>query len=149
MKVKLKLEGDIRQLEKDIKKLGKLPQTVATKAAKAGANIAFKHAKTHVPEDEGNMKRGLTLRAEKRTKMGKKVYFVAYKKSMNDIFVKPYADGSKRAYYPASQEYGFTVMGHYTPGYNTLRNSIDKNKAAIEKEVVNAGRKAVEKLLGG
>lgn len=140
----------IRQLERDIRRLQRLPQTAVNRAAKAGANVAYRWAKKNAPIDQGNMRKGLILKAEKRTKMGKKMYFISYSKAMNDIFVKPYGEnGAKRAYYPASQEWGFTVMGHYTPGYRTLRKAIDENAGQIKQEVLKSVRKDVDKALGG
>lgn len=145
MKLNFKMLG-YEKIERDLKKLAKLPQTAVTKSAKAGANVAFKYAKQKVPVDTGDMRKGLVLKPEKRSKLGKKVYFISYKKSMNDTFVKIYGD-NKRAYYPASQEWGFTVMGHYTPGYRTLRKAIDTNKSEITKSVLETFGKEIDKAL--
>lgn len=148
-KVKFKIEG-LAQLEKDILRLEKMSQVAVNRAARLGAGVAFKYAKRVVPVDSGNMRKGLVMKKEQRTKRGKAVYFISFKKSMNDIFVKMYGPNkNKRAYYPASQEWGFTVMGHYTPGYRTLRKSIDNNVSGIQKEVVKSLRKDVDKALGG
>lgn len=140
----------LRRLERDIRRLQRLPQTAVNRAARMGAGVAYRWAKKNAPIDLGNMRKGLVMKAEKRTKLGKKMYFISYNKNMNDIFVKQYGpNGAKRAYYPASQEWGFTVMGHYTPGYRTLRKSIDENADGIRQEVLKSLRKDVDKALGG
>lgn len=148
MRAEFSVKG-IDRLMKDLKKLEKMPQVAVNRAARLGAQVAFKHAKMNAPMDSGDMRKGLVMKGEKRTKKGKKVYFISYSKSMNDQFVKDYAGGKKRAYYPASQEWGFTVMGKYTPGYRTLRKAIDQNANGIQQAVLKSLRKDVDKALGG
>lgn len=147
VKVTFKIKG-IETLERDIRELGKLPQVAVSRSARAGANIALKAARKLAPHDLGYLRKGLTLKAEKTTKKGKKVYEVTFNRNYNSIFQKPYDHGRKKAYYPASQEWGFTVYGHYTPGYRYLRKSIDENKRAIELETLSTFGKEIDKKLG-
>lgn len=140
------IEG-IRELERAFKKLGKVPQTVATKAAKAGARIAHKAAKRDAPEDTGNLKGAIIMKAERRVKIGKKVYDILIDSAKNDLFVKMSADGN-RSYYPASQEYGWmTESGKYIPGYRFLKRAITENERAIERATVDVAGKEVDKAL--
>lgn len=144
MAKKFEIEG-MKELERAMKKLGKVPQTVATQAARAGAAIPFKAAKQNAPVDEGNLKAGIIMKKERRVKLGKAVYDVMMDPAKNDIFVKTTADGT-RYYYPASQEYGFmTVDGGYVPGYRFLRRAMTENVVRIEKRVVEVASKAVDK----
>mgnify|MGYP001392164245 FL=1 len=144
-KVKYEIEG-MKELEKTIRKLGKLPQKCVTKAAKKGAQIALKAAKQKAPFLTGALEEGIILKAEKTKKKGKKVYQVTMNPAMNDVFVKTTKDG-KRYYYPASQEYGFiTKNGGYVPGYHFLRDSLVDNKERIEKTVVDVLAKEIDKL---
>ncbi len=144
-KVKFKIEG-MKELEKTIRKLGKLPQKCVTKAAKKGAQIALKAAKQKAPFLTGALEEGIILKAEKTKKKGKKVYQVTMNPAMNDVFVKTTKDG-KRYYYPASQEYGFiTKNGGYVPGFHYLRDSLVDNKERIEKTVVDVLAKEIDKL---
>lgn len=137
----------MRELERSFRELGKIPQTISTKAAKAGAQIAFKAAKQNAPVDSGDLKSGIVMKPERRVKLGKKVYDIMLDPAKNDLFVKTSADG-KRAYYPASQEYGYmTANGGYVPGFRYLRKSITENKRAIENKVVEVAGKAVDKAL--
>jgi hypothetical protein len=139
----------MKDLERSFKQLGKVPQAIATKSARAGANISLKAAKRNAPEDEGNLKRGIILKRERRTKNGKAVFDVMMSPHMNDQFVSVSKDG-KRSYYPASQEYGFlTVDGGYVPGYRFLKKSITENSTAIERKILDTAGQAVEKALRG
>lgn len=145
---KYKIEG-MKELQAMFKKLEKVPQTVATKSARAGATIALRAARANAPVDEGNLKSGMILKRERRVKPGKAVYDVMMDPAKNDVFVKTTASG-KRYYYPASQEYGFlTVDGGYIPGYRYLRKSITENVDAIEKKVIDTAKVTVEKILRG
>ena len=134
------------QLEKTIKKLGKLPQKCVTVAARKGAKIAQKSAKSNAPSDTGSLKKGIILKGEKSKKKGKKVYQTVMDPAKNDIFVKTSKTG-KRAYYPASQEYGFqTSNGRYVPGFNFMKKSIEDNSSKIQNEIVNVLSKEIDKL---
>lgn len=140
-----KIEG-MKELEKTIRKIGKLPQKCVTKSAKKGANIALKDARQNAPFETGDLESGIILKAEKTRKRGKKVYQVTMDPAKNDLFVKVTKDG-KRYYYPASQEFGYiTKDGGYMPGAHYLRDSIDSNKAKIEREIVNVLAQEIDKL---
>lgn len=142
---KWKIEG-MKELERTIKQLGKLPQKTVTPAAKKGATIALKSAREKAPWRFGDLANGIVLKGERLRQRGKKVYQVTMDASKNDLFVKTTKDG-KRYYYPASQEYGFiTKDGGYVPGYHYLRDSIDDNKAEIERTVVDELAKRIDKL---
>lgn len=152
-------------LERAFKRLGKVPQTTATKSARAGASIAHKAAKVNAPVDEGNLKQGIIMKRERRTKQGKAVYDVMMDPNKTELYRRETKSGTRRIggkkpdannrtkggyYYPASQEYGFlTVDGRYVPGYRFLRNSITENAAAIERKIVETAGKDVDKAMRG
>lgn len=137
----------MKEVEKAFKELGKVPQTVATKSARAGATIAFRSAKKNAPENKGDLKRGIIMKRERRKIKGKAVYDVLMSPHMNDVFVKISKSG-KRSYYPASQEYGFlTVDGKYIPGYRYFERAITENSREIEKKILSTTKKEVEKAL--
>lgn len=137
----------MKELERTFKQLGRVPQTVATKSARAGGTIAQRAAKANAPVDEGDLKRGIRLKRERRRELGKAVYDVMMDPAMNDIFVKVSKDG-KRSYYPASQEYGFlTVDGGYVPGYHYLKRAITEHDTEIEMKMLEVTGKEVDKAL--
>lgn len=138
----------MKDLEKSIKRLGKVPQKCVTRAARSGAAIAHKAAKAKAPVDTGELRRGIILKAERRVKVGKKVYDVMMDPKKNDQFVKMSADGNKRYYYPASMEYGFFARGgRYIPGDHYLRDSIVSNSDEIEQKIVEVLSKEIDKEL--
>jgi hypothetical protein len=157
---KYTIEG-MKELEKTIRKLGQLPQTVVTKAAKEGIKIAHKAAKLGKWKDRtGNLRRGLVIKGEKSRIKGKKVYQVTLNKKMNSIFQKTTSTGmtrdnkTKKArkgvyYYPASIEYGFRHVnsGRNIPGVHYLRDGLVENKTAFEKKVVTTMQKEIDKVL--
>ncbi len=145
MAKKSEIEG-LKELERTIKKLGQLPQKCVTKAARQGANVALRTARLNAPIDSGDLRKGIVLKGEKSRIRGRKVFQVTFDSKMNDVFVKESNDG-KRAYYPASQEFGFiTKSGRYVPGYRFMRHSIEGNEKAIEKRTIEVLSKEIDKL---
>jgi len=145
---KFRIEG-MKELQRSFRRLGDVPQKVVTPAAKKGARIALKAAKTKAPYEFGELEGGIVLKGERTRVKGKKVYQVTMDAAKNDIFAKESKAG-KRSYYPASQEYGFmTVDGGYVPGLHFLRDAIDDNARQIEKTVVKEALKKVDKELKG
>jgi phage protein, HK97 gp10 family len=134
-------------LMRDFEKLGKVPQSAATRGAQAAGRLALKAAKANAPVDTGELRDGIILKGERNRDRGKKVYDIMMDPAKNDVFVKMTKDG-KRAYYPASQEYGFlTVDGRYIPGYGFLRRAIDDNAEQIERKVLEVAGREVDKAL--
>lgn len=143
-KIKFKVEG-MKELEKSLKKLGKVPQKHVTNSSKKAMNIALKQAKTNAPYDTGMLKKGIVLKGEKAAVKGKKVYRVVFDRAMNDVFQKKNADGKVTGYYPVSQEYGyFTKNGRYIPGFRFISDSLTENTAKIEKTIVTEMKKKID-----
>lgn len=138
----------MRELQRLMRRLGAVPQKVANKAARSGAAIARKAAKSNAPVDTGELKKGLIMKAERRVKRGKKVYGIMMDPKKNDLFVKV-SKSNKRSYYPASQEYGWTTNGKYTPGYRYLRHALENNTRKIEQKVIETAGKEIDKILRG
>jgi hypothetical protein len=151
------------ELERTFRELGKVPQTVATQAARAGGTIAYRAARANAPVDTGALKSGIIMKRERRTQPGKAVYDVEMDPSKTELYRRATKTGLRRKggrgpdantmikggyYYPASQEYGFlTVDGNYVPGYHFLKRAITENAPVIEKAVLGATAKAVDKAL--
>jgi len=144
MAASYRIEG-MRELMRTIRTLERLPQKVVTKAARKGMNVALLAARRRAPVDTGMLKKGLKLSGEKARTKGKKVYQVTFDKGMNDVFAKV-SQAGKRSYYPASQEFGWTTNGKYTPGYNYLKKSMDSNTQKIETTIVRVMTDEIDKL---
>ncbi|MFB7142075.1 HK97 gp10 family phage protein [Gottfriedia sp. NPDC056225] len=147
----VEIEG-YRRLEQTLEQLDKLPQKIITQAARKGANVVFKQAKKEAPVEIGNLKKGVILRPERTRTKGKKVFQVVMDRAFNRIFVKVSKRG-KRAYYPASQEYGFFSRGkdgkkgRYIPGYNYLRGSNASKHNEAQQVIIRTMLTEVDKIL--
>lgn len=143
--MKISLKVDMTGLQKDLKRLGKVPQKHVTASARKGMNIVLKDAKATAPYDTGDLKKGMILDGEKSRYKGKKVYKVVFDPKMNDVFQKKNANGEVTAYYPISQEYGFfTKNGRYIPGFKFLHNSLADNAQRMEKTIVTNMKQKID-----
>lgn len=161
---KYKIDG-MQNLLRSIDKLGKAPQKCVTKAAKFGAKIALTAIRSNAPEDTGDLKKGIVLKGERSRFKSKKVYQVTFNPAMNDIFAKNHKMGAfnsklknsksnlgstTRAYYPASQEYGYFLRdGRYMPGLHFMRDTAIANEPAVKTAMVSVLSKEVDKALKG
>jgi HK97 gp10 family phage protein len=146
---KVKIEG-MKELERAIKKLGKVPQNAVTPAARKGMNIAFKDARIKAPVDTGELKQGMKLVGEKSKTKGKKTYRVVFDRAKNDVFQKKNKEDKVTGYYPISQEYGFfTRNGRYIPGFHFVEKGLTENANRIEKTIVDEMGKRIDKALKG
>jgi len=143
-KVKFKVEG-MKELERSLKQLGKVPQKHVTSAAKKGMGIVLRDAKANAPHDTGQLKKGMILKGEKSRTKGKKVYRVIFNPAMNDVFQKKNKKGEVTGYYPISQEYGFFARnGKYIPGYRFIHDSLANNAGKMEKTIVDTMKNKID-----
>jgi HK97 gp10 family phage protein len=123
----------VRELQRMLQRGEKAPAKVLTKATKDGANIVKMQAKADSPKKTGALRRGIKLKAEKR-RTGRKVYQIKF---IGDKFVKISAS-EKRAFYPASQEYGWrTQTGRKVPAKNFIKKAIQNNREKIKNTVID------------
>ncbi|NCB52282.1 MAG: HK97 gp10 family phage protein [Clostridia bacterium] len=131
------IDQELLDLQKTIKKVGKMPQKHVTRAVKRASGPVLSTARLGAPKDSGELAKGLVLKGEKHRKKGKKVYDIVPDRAKNDLFVK-ISKAGKRAYYPASQEYGFFAKnGRYIPGYHYLANAAAKTGATFAGMVIS------------
>ncbi|MDD4431691.1 MAG: HK97 gp10 family phage protein [Bacteroidales bacterium] len=143
-KVKFKIEG-MDKLQRDLKKIGKVPQKHVTSSARKGMNIVLKDAKANAPYDTGQLKKGMILKGERSRYKGKKVYKIIFNPAMNDVFQKKNAAGKVTGYYPISQEYGFFARnGRYVPGYRFIHGSLTKNAGAMARKIVDTMQEKID-----
>ena len=151
-RVKFKVEG-MKELEKSLKKLGKVPQKHVTSSSRKAMNIVLKQSRATAPYETGALSRGMKLKGEKSKVKAKKVYQVVFDDKYNHIFQKPvknpgesgHKGARKVAYYPFSQEYGFFARdGKYIPGYRFIGDSFIENTRNIEKTIVSEMKKKID-----
>lgn len=108
----------IKQLEKTYKALdrtGKRPQKAVNKGVSKGAQVLKRKAKATVPVKTGTLKKNIVIATEKTKIRGKKVKEITFRggeQANNELQKSIVQRGilggkSPKAYYPASQEFGF------------------------------------------
>lgn len=143
-KVYFKVEG-MRELQKDLEKIGKVPQKHVTASSKKAMNIVLKQSRANAPVDTGMLKKGIKLVGERAKVKGKKIYRVVFDRNMNDVFQKKNKEGKVTGYYPVSQEYGFFAKnGRYIPGYRFIHDSLADNTQKVEKTIVDEMKKRID-----
>ena len=143
-KIKFKIEG-MRELERSLKKLGKVPQKHVTSSSRKAMNIVLKGSRANAPVDTGMLKKGIKLVGERAKVKGKKIYRVVFDRNMNDVFQKKNKEGKVTGYYPVSQEYGFFAKnGRYIPGYRFIHDSLADNTQKVEKTIVDEMKKRID-----
>lgn len=139
-----RIEG-MRELQRSLRQLGKVPQKHVTSSARKGMNIVLASSKVNAPFDTGQLKKGMKLKGEKSRFRGKKVYQVVFDPAMNDVFQKKNAQGQVTGYYPVSQEYGyFSRSGRYIPGYRFIHDSLTSNTEKMSKTMVSEMKKKID-----
>ena len=152
---------DLRGLEKMVKmldKAGQSPQKAVTKAASKGITPVRKAIRGLVPVGAtGNLKKAIIRKAEKSRSRGKKVYEVTFDKAYNNVLQRPIknpgAAGGKsdKAYYPASQEYGFLTRSKgggvsYVPGRYFMRRGAEQAQPQATEIIMDTMGKELDKL---
>lgn len=150
-KVNFKIEG-MKELERSMKKLGKVPQKHVTASARKGMNIPLKQARAEAPEKTRQLKKGMILKGEKARVKGKKVYRIIFDPKMNDVFQKKNSKGEVTGYYPVSMEYGFfdkkgvyhqsSTRTGWIVGF--VHSALTDNVKKIEKTIVNEMKKKID-----
>jgi hypothetical protein len=142
----VEIEG-FNELKQLIDQLGKVPQKVATKAARQGAQIDLTATKADAPVYDGWLKASLKLVGEKANNPGKKVYEITFDRAYNQKLVKISKSGN-RSYYPVSQEFGWKYKnGGYHVGLQYMKNSAQQTGHMVEQKIVDVAKNEIDKIL--
>lgn len=131
---------DIRDLELAAKAIGGVTKKQLTPAVRKAMKPVLQAAREGAPVDTGALKKGIVIKGEKNKPPLKKVFQVTMDKKKNDIFVKGLDESGegKRAYYPASQEYGFKKKnGGKVPGKHFLKKAAEQQEAQLPDAIVD------------
>ena len=135
----------MKELQKSLERLGKVPQKHVTSSSRKAMNVVLKDAKANAPYDTGMLKKGMKLKGERSRTKAKKVYRVIFDPAMNDVFQKKNKEGKITGYYPVSQEYGFFAKnGRYIPGYRFISDSLIENTSKIQQTIVSEMKKKID-----
>jgi len=156
-----RVDFDMKGLEKMVKaldKMGKSPQKAVTKAASKAFTPVKREIRRLTPVgDTQYLRKSIIRKAEKSGVIGKKVYEATFDPALNDVLQKPIkhpgAAGGKypKAYYPASQEYGFITRSKgggysYVPGLHFMREGADNTEVQAKAIMVDTLEKELDKL---
>lgn len=147
----LQMDGFDR-LQSLIDELGKVPQAVATKAAKQGANLLLSEVKQKAPYHTGLLEEALISVGEKAKSKGKKAYEITFDRQLSgdgkNGLVKISDITGNRAYYPNSQEYGWTIHGHKgLYGLHYMRNTAQNESDTVEQKIISVAMTEIQKVL--
>lgn len=132
--------SDIRDLELAAKAIGGVTKKQLTPAVRKAMKPVLQAARDAAPVDTGALKKGIILKGERSKYPLKKVFQVTTDRKKNDVFVKGLnADGEgERAYYPASQEYGFLKKsGGKVPGKHFLKKAAEQQEAQLPDAITD------------
>lgn len=148
----------LTKLVKMLDQAGKSPQKAVARAASKGITPVRRAVRSIVPVGEtGYLKAAITRKAEKSRARGKKVYEVTFDRGYNDVLQKPIKNpgeaGGKnsKAYYPASQEYGFLTRSKgkgysYVPGLHYMRRGAEQSEAQAKQIMIDTMVKEIDRL---
>lgn len=132
--------SDIKGLELAAKAIGGVTKKQLTPAVRKAVKPMLQAARDAAPIDTGALKKGIVLKGERNRGL-KKVFQVTFDRKKNDVFVKGLdADGhGKRAYYPASQEYGFKKRNGAgkVPGKHFLRKAAEQQEDKVPDAIID------------
>lgn len=143
-----------------LNKINKSPQKAVNKATSKANLIVKRTVKGEAPEKTGTLKRNIVAKAEKnRGVKGKKVRQVTFKggAEANAELQKPIKNpgtlGGKnpKAYYPASQEYGFLARApgggtQYVEGRHFMLQGAEQASPTAKKIMIDVMEKELDKL---
>jgi ribosomal protein L2 len=144
------MRDDLKDLERDIKRMEKFPTQYLKQAVAKAGKLILSQVKIRAPKGKTNaLVDALILVPEKKTKTGKRVIQITYDRAYNSQLAKISKDG-KRSYYPASQEFGWIKEnGQKEPGRHFMRNSADAAAPGFEVMVINTMMDRINKAWRG
>ena len=158
---------DTSDIEKTIgmlNRVGVSPQKAINKGTSKAALMLKRHVRSEAPVGKpphgGTLRKNIVVRAESnRGRKGRKVREVTFKggKEANALLQRPIKEpgalGGKypKAYYPASQEYGFLARAkgggvQYIPGKYFMRDAADSHGDEAKELMTDTVMKELEKI---
>ena len=143
-----------------LNKINKSPQKAVNKATSKANLIVKRTVKGEAPVKTGTLKKNIVTKAEKNHGVkGKKVREVTFKggAEANSLLQKPIKNpgalGGKnpKAYYPASQEYGFLARApgggtQYVEGRHFMLQGAEQASSTVKKTMIDVMEKELDKL---
>ncbi len=149
---------DLVKMYKTLDKVGKSPQKALNKGTSKAATITKRSVKGLAPEKSGTLKSNIGTKTERSRLKGKKVRETTFRggDESNAQLQKPIKNPgvlggtSQKAYYPASQEYGFLGRApgggvQYIPGKRYMLRGAEAASEPAKKAMIETMTKELDK----
>lgn len=153
---------DLVMMYRTLERVGKSPQKALNKGTSKAAMIVKRSVRGVVPVRTGTMKRNIVTKTERSRSNGKKVRETTFRggEEANAQLQRPIKNpgvlggSSKKAYYPASQEYGFLGRApgggvQYIPGKHFLRRGAETASESAKKAMIDTMTKELDRIWQG
>lgn len=146
-------ERDTDELNKALDNLQASAYRVAAKAAAGSAEQLLAAVRAAAPVKTGTLRNALVLHPERSRQKGKQVYDVVPTARANAVLQKQVLNPSegrrKVAYYPASQEYGFSTKNDKKiPGKHYMGGTLAAGSEAYRKQILAEIEKNIDEAWG-
>lgn len=150
---------DLVKMYRTLDKVGASPQKALNKGTSKAAVIVKRTIKGIVPVKTGTLKRNIVTKTEHSSRRGKKVRETTFKggTEANALLQKPIqhpgilGGKSKKAYYPASQEYGFLARApgggiQYVEGKHFMLHGAEAASGSAKEAMIETMTKELDKI---
>lgn len=151
--------GDLVRMYKTLDKVGAAPQKALNKGTSKAAMIVKRTVKGVVPVKSGTLKSNIVTKTERSRLKGKKVRETTFRggDEANALLQKPIKNPgilggtSRKAYYPASQEYGFLARApgggiQYIEGRHYLLRGAEAASEPAKAAMIDTMTKELDKI---
>ena len=150
---------DLVRMYKTLDKVGASPQKALNKGTSKAAMVVKRSIKGAAPVKTGTLKRNIVTKTERSSLRGKKVRETTFRggDEANALLQKPIKNpgvlggSSPKAYYPASQEYGFLARApgggiQYVEGRHFMRAGAESASASAKDAMIETMTKELDKI---
>lgn len=148
---------DLVRMYKTLDAVGKAPQKALNKGTSKAAMIVRKAARSRAPEKTGTLKRSIVTMTEHSYRRGKKVRDITFDRKVNALLQKPIQNpgmlggSNPKAYYPASQEYGFLARApgggvQYIEGRHFMLSGAESASEPAKEAMIETMTKELDKI---
>lgn len=150
---------DLVKMYKALDKVGKSPQKALNKGTSKAATITKRSVKGLAPEKSGTLKSNIVTKTERSRLKGKKVRETTFRggDESNAQLQKPIKNPgvlggtSQKAYYPASQEYGFLARApgggvQYIPGKRYMLRGAEAASEPAKTAMIDTMTKELDRI---
>lgn len=143
----MEFQVDVEGVLGGLAELEKFPKAGLRRVMRQAANVIKNEVRDIAPYETGMLANAIILKEEKSKTPYKSSFRVTLRSDPS--FVKISKDG-KRAFYPASQEYGWTLRnGQQEPGKHYMRYGGDLTSEEVKQMIVDEFDKVIDGVMNG